>query len=271
MIWENGQWLDASLMNYPQEEHGGWIYEIIRIENDCPVFIKDHLARLWQGAEKTLTPLSYTQHELFKIIFELIDKESSTNCNLRIQIDHKTGLIRMGFIPNNHSFTNDYSQGIDVGLLESERSNPNIKYWNSELRTKSDKIISDTGNQELILVNQDGYLTEGSRSNIFGIKKEMLITPPLIQVLPGITRQKIIELASEHSIPLSENLIHQREITEFDALFITGTTPGILPVSKINSHQVDPKHNLIKTLSDLYLEAVQQNIIQTVKNFRKTK
>ncbi|MEA1876110.1 MAG: aminotransferase class IV [Bacteroidota bacterium] len=271
MIWENGHWRDGTLHQYFENGNRTWIYEVIRVQEACPVFISEHLDRLWQGATNNHVPLLFEPNELAAGIFALIKKGLSSVGNIRIQVDQESGLTLMGVIPHRYPSPDDYQNGISVALLQTERSNPNVKSWNPLVRQYADRHMNQTASYEVVLVDQEGYLTEGSRSNLFGIQNGRLITPPLEQVLPGITRQILLRLAHENKIPLKEARIHQTELYQFESFFISGTSPGILPVRKIDDHSFSPDSSIIRKLSALYRSAIEQNIDQTVKSNRNPK
>jgi len=270
MIWENGQWREGNLNKYLENGKRKWIYEVVRIQEACPIFITEHLNRLWQGAANIKIPLLFKPSEITAGLFDLIDQEKYPFGNIRIQVDQKSGLTLMGFIPHHYPAYDDYQNGISVTLLQTERTNPNVKCWNPNVRRSADEHISKTDSYEAILVNQGGYLTEGSRSNLFGIKSGELFTPPLEQVLPGITRQVLLRLARENALPLKEARIHKTELGLFESFFVSGTSPGVLPVRKIEGNAFAPNNPITKQLSTLYTEAIKQNIDQTVRNFRNT-
>ena len=82
-------------------------------------------------------------------------------------------------------------------LYFGERENPNAKIINLSFREKVNKKIREKNAYEAILVDRKGYITEGSKSNIFMIKDNMLLTSPVKAVLPGVTRGEIIDIAEE--------------------------------------------------------------------------
>ncbi len=263
MIWRNGHWHNNSLQKNLENGAKKWIYEVIRVHDACPVFISEHLDRLWQGATNIKVPLLHKQRVLFDGLFELIEKEKLSIGNIRIQVDQQSGLTLIGFIPHRYPSSDDYDNGISVALLNAERGIPNVKSWNPLIRRSADEQMRQSGSYETILVNQQGFLTEGSRSNFFGIKNGQVITPPVKQVLPGITRQVLLRLAQENGILLTEAYIHKTEIDQFESFFITGTSPGVLSIREIDDHAFPLENLIVQNLSALYQEAIKEDIDQT--------
>ena len=110
-----------------------------------------------------------------------------------------------------------------------------------ELRDATNKAIREGDLYEVLLVNRDGIITEGSRSNVFFIKNGEVYTSPTDAVLPGVTRTIIIRIIEEAGIPLHYCAVKQDELSGFDAAFISGTSPKVLPIAYIGdiSYDVD--------------------------------
>ena len=96
----------------------------------------------------------------------------------------------------------------------------------------------DKGAAEAILI-RDGNITEGAASNTFIVIDGVIKTPPKDQkLLPGITRDLIVELAKTHAMPIEETTISEEEFLAADEIWLTSSTKEILPVTKINDQQV---------------------------------
>ena len=102
------------------------------------------------------------------------------------------------------------------------------------------------------MVDHNGFITEGSRTNIFFIQGNKFYTAPNSIVLLGIMRSKVIELIVELNFTLIEECIHTSRINQMDAAFITGTSPRILPIQNINEVPLDVNNsNMRKLMSRL--------------------
>ncbi len=233
-----------------------------------PLFLPEHLQRLWNAMEITTSPILYSQELLIKGLFDLIGKEDIQEGNFRIQIDINDGKVLIGSIPHHYPKPEDYINGVEVRLADLQRSNPEVKTWNKMIRSSADQIIKENEVYEVILSSPEGFLLEGSRSNIFGIQNGILITPPRNQVLPGITRQIIINLADKNNIPLEEKPIHESELPGFESLFLTGTSPGILPIRIIGSMSFNCKSALCSILQNSYEEKIRESLANTKSNLK---
>jgi branched-chain amino acid aminotransferase len=124
---------------------------------------------------------------------------------------------------------------VDTITVNAVRSNPNAKVANLELNTRINQKIKKRNVFEAILLDDNGFITEGSRSNIFMIKDDLVFTAPLHNVLPGITRSKILEICSQQNYPVKEINLRPEDLVKMEAVFLTGTSPNVLPVKQINS------------------------------------
>jgi branched-chain amino acid aminotransferase len=126
--------------------------------------------------------------------------------------------------------------GVVCGLLHTERNDPNAKVVQAGLRETADRMISEKRYYEVLLVNKKGEITEGSRSNVFFLKDGIFITSPSEDVLPGITRQKALEIISKTGMKVIMKSISIDELTDVDGAFLTGTSPKVLPIRKIGDY-----------------------------------
>jgi len=265
MIWNDGLIVNGSLDSYPASGDKGLIYEVIRVKDSTPVFLREHLERFWKAGKETGLPLIYSEEDLIKGFFDIIRENNITEGNLRLQAELGNGRALIGEIPHHYPTIADYQNGVAVDLVMLERDNPNVKSWNKKVRKFSDDYIRKNNVFEVILTSDKGFLREGSRSNIFGFQKGILKTPPEEHVLPGITRQKIIEISENHNIPFVEEPIHKEEINSFQSFFLTGTSPGVLPIKSIGNNHFNCKSSTCNNIRKSYEEEVQNSILELKK------
>lgn len=153
-----------------------------------------------------------------------------------------------------------YENGVETILYFGERENPNAKIINDNFREKVNKEIKDKGVYEAILVDKNGYITEGSRSNIFMVKDNVILTSPVKAVLPGVTRGEIIEIAQKLQIQVKEIEYSYSDIDKLDGIFISGTSPKVLPIRKVNGINLNPNNDLIRKLMKEYDDEITRYI-----------
>ena len=127
----------------------------------------------------------------------------------------------------------------------------------SNFRQKVTDEINKANAFEAILVNSNGFITEGSKSNIFMIKEDTLYTSPLEDVLPGVTRGRIILLAKSLGISFEEKKISFEQLENIDAIFISGTSPKILPISKVDKINFNVENKIMQKLIKSFDEEIK--------------
>ncbi len=259
MIWESGHIREGYLDRYPSDHPTGWIYEVVRIYHGKALFLAEHLDRMHQSAKyKTLGFCD--DQTLCKGIEQLIKAEAKEEGNIRIQINSTDGLVIMGFIPHHYPSHKEKRTGIQVTTHRLVRDNPGIKSWNPVVRKQADAILQTGHHNEVLLVNDMEFITEGSRSNFFAEIDGLLVTPPIKSVLPGITRLLVMAIAQELKLTISERPIHLSEIPQMTAAFITGTSPGVLPIKQINSHSLVPNNKTTLQIAAAYQRLVTKQL-----------
>lgn len=230
------------------------VYEVLRVEEGIPLFVEDHLNRL------------FNTFQLCKIDFDLNKKDVQNSILRLININHvKSSPVKLIFINDGkkkHFITclmkahkptpTEYTTGVKTIILHEERKNPNAKVWNNNFRYKTENILRQHSAFEAILVNRNGYITEGSRSNIFLIKGKTIYTTPAGLVLPGITRQKVLNICNSIGNPVIEKMIYYKELKDFKSMFLTGTTRKILPVRSVDKMVFTAENKLMQRISDEY-------------------
>lgn len=146
-------------------------------------------------------------------------------------------------------------------MYHGERQNPNAKIINTAFRSAVDKEIRENGAYEAILADNNGYITEGSKSNIFLIKGNNVFTAPVSTVLPGVTRNVILEILKNDNIPVYEKKIHYTQLKDYEALFISGTSPKVLPISMADNIKFDSSSNeLVERIMKDYNDEIKTYI-----------
>lgn len=136
------------------------------------------------------------------------------------------------------------SKGIKVHIASFRRPDPasslpwaklSGNYLNSIMARREATL---NGKDEAILLDQQGFVAEGSGENIFVVRNGQIATPPLGSVLPGVTRDCIFEMAKRLQLPLVERPITRNELYVADEVFFTGTAAEVTPIAEIDGYQL---------------------------------
>ncbi len=229
------------------------IYEVFRVEDGIALFLEDHLNRLFNGLSSFHIAHSLKKEDLKADIYTLIEKNNFPNSNIKISCfcDQKNlNTYIAHFIPSRYPSESMYQNGIATVLHQGIRKNPGIKIANTIVRKEANKDIADMHVFEALLVNNEGFITEGSRSNVFFIKDNDIYTAPEKLVLPGIMRSMVIKLILKNNITFKEKCVHISNLNQYDAAFISGTSPRILPIKNIEDTSFNPKLPLLINLME---------------------
>ena len=218
----------------------GLVYEVVKYDRGKYLYFKEHLQRLQNSLEiigKQSIDISKTEENAIKLAI-------SNNLhlgNLKIVVDFKNNVqsIYLFFIPHRYPTSKQYKEGVMLKLQYAERHEPNAKVSNWKVRSSANKLIDNNEIYETLLVNTNNEITEGSRSNVFFVKDDVFYTAPNDKVLQGITRQKVIELINAKGFNLIYKCINVDQLSDFDYCFISGTSPGVLPVCRIENIDFD--------------------------------
>ncbi len=249
------------------------IYEVVRIIESTPLFLEEHLTRLHHSALTTGITIDINNQEIKNSIAALIKKEKKTQGNIKIIFtDNKQkNHFQTFFIPHHYPADENYQNGVKAIFLNAERKMPNVKMLNPGLRQQTDELMQKQGLYEILLVDCNGNVTEGSRSNIFTVNNNIVFTPPARWVLPGITRMKVLKICHHLNIPVKETNISQNDFLNMEAAFITGTSPKVLPLQRVNRIGFDVKNPLLKKIMTTYNEMIESYIKNHALKFPEQK
>jgi branched-chain amino acid aminotransferase len=238
------------------------VYEVIRIINGIPLFLEDHLQRLNDSLKLKGISKRIKFEELRDNLDDLIDINNIDFGNIRIALfSEKSNLNKFVYcVKHNYPSEDTYKRGVKLTSLNVVRNLPNAKIVHSDIKDKVDKILLNNEIYEVLLINNDGFVTEGSRSNIFFIKNNCLYTAPDDVVLKGITRKIIIQLAKFYAISLLQSPIKYSDLNSFESAFLCGTSPKVIPISEIDSLQFQVKNNLIRSIIEKYDRFIEEYI-----------
>jgi branched-chain amino acid aminotransferase len=241
------------------------VYEVLRIMNGVPLFLPNHLKRLEISASMLKKRVPFSNPEFNKLIQELIITNKIIEGNIKITLEYQenASVIQslIGFIPHSYPSPQEYTNGVKTVTSIDQRINPKAKVQNDELRTRLNNLMKKENAYEAILVHPEGFITEGSRSNIFFVKDKTIITAPDELVLGGITRDFIIKICKEKKISIQFEALKFPDINKMDGAFISGTSPKVLPINKIDSCNYTLPNPGIQYLTQEY-----DNLIQTYIN-----
>jgi branched-chain amino acid aminotransferase len=265
LIWHNGEfvrWEDAKVHVLSHGLHyGSGVFEGIRCyetERGPAVFRhREHLERLQKSAQLYYLDLPYTAEELRLATHELIRRNGLGSCYIRplafrgygslglYATDAPIDVIVAAFPWGVYLGEDGNEHGIRAKVSSWRRISPagliphakaSGQYLNSILaKTESEKA----GYEEAILLDERGFVCEGSGENIFLVRDGQLVTPPHVAgILDGITRKSVIQIARDLGYAVVERDVARAELYLAEEVFLTGTAAELVPVREIDDHPI---------------------------------
>lgn len=241
---------------------GDSIYEVIRMVKGSPVFFNDHMERLTTSIKlqhkKALADIATLRKAI--IYLTRSDKKKEANIKIVFNYNNENENYLVYFIEPIYPSAEQYKRGVKGVFYHAERRDPESKVINHKLRSSIYHKLIHAGGYEALLVNEDNLITEGSRSNIFFLRGETLVTAPDNVILSGITRKYILEICRENQIKVEMACVNVDDISEYDAVFMTGTSPMLLPFYCIDNKLFNVGLPLMEKLRKLYILKVEEGI-----------
>lgn len=252
--------------------YGDGVFETLRAYSGNIFRINDHINRLFGSADALFIKHTFTGDYLKDALYKTLRGNNLHDAYLRLTItrgqsgpgldiegssDPTITIIAREF----SGYTEDaYHRGISAAIVNTRRMpasalNPEIKSLNFLNNIMARIEATGAGASEAFMLNTDGYVAEGTVSNIFIVKDGNVKTPPLSTgILNGVTRSLVIEIAEKNSIRLTEQPFRPEELHRADECFVTSTLYEVMPVTSINNNPVGNGHpgKLTQTILGLF-------------------
>ncbi len=263
-IWMDGEmvkWENAKVHALTHALHyGTGVFEGIRAydtEEGPAVFrLEEHVERFLDSAKITGMNLDYSKDELIEAVEKTITENGLESCYIRplafrgyeslglstedVPVETLIAAWPWGAYLGEDAIKN----GVDVKISTWTRHHPNIvptkakatgNYINSVMAKQ--EAVRD-GYDEAIMLNHEGYVAEGSGENVFIVRDGDLITPPDSDVLEGITRNSVIEVARDLGYTVKEKEVSRDQLVRAEEAFFTGTAAEVTPIRSVDGKQI---------------------------------
>ncbi|MDW0110316.1 D-amino-acid transaminase [Sporosarcina aquimarina] len=253
--FNNGTYLEKENMNVSIDDRGYYfgdgVYEVIRVYGGKLYTAEEHFTRFLQSAKKIRIDLPYSIQEFIQIAEKLASENEIQDGNVYIQVTRGVAprmhnfpgeqiepMITAYAIENLRPFTK-LESGVAVKTVEDIRwLRCDIKSLNLLANVLAKQEAAEASCAEAVFV-RDGIVTEGSSSNIFGVKDGILYTHPATNlILNGITRRVVLKSCALESIGVIEETFTLDELYKMDEVFLTSTTSEITPIISIDGREV---------------------------------
>lgn len=260
VIYLNGKFVkkeDAVISVYDHGYlYGDGVFEGIRVYDGNIFRLDQHLKRLYESAHSIMLEIPYSQEELTDLVCETIRKNELQSAYIRLVVSRGVGNLgldpflckkpQMVIIAEPLALFPKalYESGIEVVTVPSRRNrsdviSPKVKSLNymNNILVKIEAHLA--GVSEALMLNDQGYIAEGSGDNVFIVKNNVIFTPPsYVGALEGITRNAIIEMAKEFGFELREEPFTRHDVFVADEVFLTGTAAEVIAVVKADGRVI---------------------------------
>ncbi len=231
---------------------GDGLYEVIRVYNGTPFCVDKHMARLYSGAAELEIPVPVRADELIENIHRLLEKNQLTEASIYLQVTR-------GPVPRSHPFPACCQPTVFMKAKEiswrlrdkEKQTRTRTAITHSDIRgglchLKTVNILANClaktrarkrGADSALLVRQ-GFVTEAATASAFCVIDGVLYTHPLANILPGITRSNILQLAEVNGWPLREEALPEHTFCSADEVFLGATVLEVAPVVDIDGQPV---------------------------------
>lgn len=301
VVWFNGEFIpesEARISIYDSAlMFGDMVFEMTRSFNKKQFKLGEHLERLYASVKYVHIPLEMSIDEMGKHINETIEANEScfaVDDEHRLMIDVSRGILSIYHgIVGAHAGPNViiadfplrwtvagmgklFDSGINA-VITSQRAIPaNLLEPKVKNRSRMHYLMANIEvshyageNNWALLLDPDGFIAEGTGDNFFIVKDKMIITPEPRNILRGISRAYVFELAKKLCLPCIEKNIEPYDVITADEAFMTGTPFCILPVTSLNSTLIGNAMmgKITRQLLDLWSSEVGVDIIGQIKKW----
>ncbi|MCS3924388.1 branched-chain-amino-acid transaminase [Methanosalsum natronophilum] len=282
LIYVNGDYVPKSKATTSIYDHGflygDGVFEGIRAYNGRVFKLGEHIDRLYDSAKAIALNIPLSKDEMSEAILETLRKNNLKDAYIRPIVSRGTGDLgldpRKCKSPNVFIITQQwdamygdlYETGLKAVTVAVRRNapdalSPNIKSLNYLNNILAKIEANEKGGDEAIFLDSRGFISEGSGDNVFCIKNGIILTPPTINNLKGITRSVAIEILSKLGYEVLERDISLFDLYTADEIFVTGTAAEAAPITLIDGRNVGNGSvgPITKQVADSFAEHTRSN------------
>ncbi len=283
-IWMDGELVDWDAAHVHVLTHalhyGSGVFEGIRCYEtpDGPAVFRltEHMERLERSAKMMRMQMPYSVEEMVEATLALIKANGLPACYIRPLVYRGYGVMGLDPLPapvdtviavwpwESYLGEEALSSGVDAGISSWRQrsvnaSPPQIKSTGNYINSSFARMeANDHGYAEAILLNEAGMVCEGTGENIFVVRDEIVVTPPVSDgILEGITRDSVIAIALDLGFDVSESSLTRADLYTADEVFFTGTAAEIVPVRSVDHREIGKPGAMTMAIQEAYFNIVR--------------
>jgi len=233
--------------------YGDGVFEGVRVYNRLIFKLREHIDRLYESAHSIMLKIPLTKEQFIQAVVKTLKVNKLENGYLRVIVTrgegdlgldprkcagHQTAIIiadRISLYPDKL-----YREGMEIITVSTTRNahealNPQIKSLNYLNNIMAKIEATNSGYQEALMLNDQGYVAECTGDNIFIVRKNELYTPPeCMGALSGVTRDTVLGIAKKMRVVTHEHVFTRHELYIAQECFLTGTAAELIPVVRVD-------------------------------------
>ena len=285
-------WMDGRLVPYADAQvhvlshtlhYGLGVFEGIRCyqqdDGEGGIFALDaHLRRLFDSAKMCRLPMPFDLATVREACLETLRANEMTAAYIRPIVFLGHGAMGLGARTNQvhvavavwewgaYLGAEGMAQGIRAATSSFTRHHVNANLQRSKVIGHYVNSIlaryeaNDNGYDEAIMLDPQGYVAEGTGENLFVIRDGVVKTPPVVNILGGITRRTCIDILKRDGISIAETNFGRDALYVADEVFMTGTAAEVTPIREIDRREVGPPGPITKRVQEIYLDGVRGRV-----------
>jgi branched-chain amino acid aminotransferase len=242
--------------------YGFGVYETIRVAGGVTYFLEQHAERLILSAQIIGLEHNFDETFISNSVRALTKETTAEAYNLKVLLigGRTAGEADLYITCLSPLFPDRklYRSGVSVISEHFERLYPQAKTLNMFTSYLAYRRAQQRGAYDALLINQAGCITEGTRTNFFGLKGRTLISPPADDCLHGVTRQHVLSVARSHGFTIQETAMSLEQVSDYDSVFITSTACKVMPIRAVDKQvwqePISPALQELMKAYDLYID-----------------
>ncbi len=255
IVYLNGEFMPLAEARVPVLDRGfifgDGVYEVIPVYARTPLRLAEHLARMQNSLDAIRLRNPLSAEKWTQIVGQIIARNPWDDQGVYVQVTR-------GVAPRDHMFPADTAPTVfvmanpmsqpsaeqrerGVGVITAE----DFRWHRCDIKSVSllancllRQLAAEAGCIETVLL-RDGFVTEASASNVFLVKRGVIVSPPKDRrILPGITLDLVLDLAREAQLPVEIRAVPERELGEADEIWVSSSTKEVLPVTTLDGKPV---------------------------------
>lgn len=252
---------------YRQRGGGGGVFRL-----------HDHLRRLYDSAKMCHMPIPFSSEQLADAVVETLKANDFEAAYIRPIVFFGMGAMGLGARNNPvhvaiavwewgaYMGREGLENGIRAGTSSFTRHHVNANLQRAKINGQYVNSVlaryeaNQNGFDEAIMLDPSGFVAEGTGENLFVIRDGVVKTPPVMNILAGITRRTAIEILQRQNIEVHEMLFGRDALYVADEIFLTGTAAEVTPIREIDHRPVGKPGTITRSVQDTYLSGVRGEV-----------